>query len=500
MAVNSLIKNTLFMYVRMIFVLGVSLFSSRIILANLGVDDFGIYNLVGGIIILASFIANTLRDGIQRFYSYDIGKNNFESLNLTFSTSLSLHILVSFVLLIISVIGYWFIPNYLNIPTDRMEDALWVYTFSTFSMIISLCTIPHTALVVSYEKFDFIAILGIVEAVLKLIVAYAIPLFGKRLIGYSVLILLIAIFSALANIIYVKYKFRLISHRLSFDKKRLKELTTFSGWNMFGAFSNLFISNGTNIVLGMFFTPAVCAARGIAYQVMVAVRQFTTNFQTVLNPQIIKEYAAKNYNTFFKLIFKGCRINLLLFTFISIPLAFYIDYVLKLWLGSYPELSNIFVIYVFMIAALEAISYPLTSAIRANGDIIKYQVISGLIISSSVFFNYYLLKVCNDPVSVFISNIVFTFVALVGRFIIVHQKIKYPIKYFVDFLLRSMLTVFIQLCGVFIIHYFIQSNLFGIFIGYIVNFLVVFYIGLEKEERDMVIVMLLNKIKKERHG
>lgn len=481
------------MYIRMVFVLSISLFSSRVILLNLGIDDFGIYNLVGGIIVLASFIANTLRDGIQRFYSCDIGKNDLRSLNLTFSASKALHIIVSLFIILISLIGYWFIPTYLNIPSNKMIPALWVYTFSTLSMIVGLLTIPYSALIVSYEKFNFIAILGIVESTLKLIVAYAIPFFDEQLIGYSFLVFTISTIAACGYVFYVRFRFKQCTHSISFNKKRIYELSSFSGWNMFGAFSNLFISNGTNIVLGMFFTPTVCAARGIAYQVMVAIRQFTMNFQTVLNPRIIKEYAAKKNSYFFCLIFKGCRINLLLFSFISIPMAFYIDFVLKLWLGTYPEIAGVFVIYVFILAALEAISYPLTSAIRANGDIKKYQIVSSLIISLSVFFNYFILKICNDPVSVFISNIFFTFVALIVRFVIVYQKIKYPLQLLYGFIIRSIVTIVLQVVSVMVVYNMIETNFIGIIISYILNVSIIFFVGLSNTERSSLIVVLLKK-------
>ncbi|MDT3369868.1 MAG: hypothetical protein LIR40_14710 [Bacteroidota bacterium] len=483
----------------MMIVLAISLYSSRIVLQNLGVEDFGIYNLVGGVIVLVSFMSNTLRDGVQRFYSFYIGKNDQETLNKIYYNSINLHIIASLLLVVVSLIGYWFIPKYLVLPSGKITDSLIVYSFSVISLIATLLSIPYIAMVVARERFNFIAILGVIEAVAKLCVAFSISLFTNRLILYSLLLFLVSLLSSLSYVLYVRLSIPSLKYFAKTDLNILRRLCSFSGWNMFGSFSNLFISYGTNIILGMFFTPAVCAARGISFQVMGAVRQFSTNFQTVINPQIIKEYASGNTTKFYTLIFKGCRLCFLLFGFISMPLCFFVDEILRLWLGSVPEHTATFVILVLILASIESIGYPLTTAVRATEKIKKFMLTTSVIITLSVPVSWLLLRFGMSPESVFLNNILFTSLALVIRFIIVKNLIDYSYNLLFQFIFKSAITIILQVAALFCIVLLLSKTVISFIISYIACGFIFFFIGMSPDERAMIIKLIFGNIYKSKN-
>ncbi len=485
---KQLIYNTIVMYVRLLITLFISLYSSRIILKNLGIEDFGIYNLVGGVVALASFMTNTLRDAVQRFYSIEIGKNNITTLNIVYSTSIRLHSWMALIVLLILSIGFFFIPNYLKIPSESISEALWVYTFSILSMLVSIISIPFTSIITAYEKFNIIAIIGIVDAFAKLGVAFLIGVFiSNRLIIYSGLLFTIILFSSLAYVIYSRKKFNWVKYTKRTEKKYVKDLCGFSLWNMFGSFANLFMSNGTNIIIGMFFSPIIVAARGISYQVMGAVRHFSSNFQAVLNPQIIKYYAQKKIDSFISLVFKGCRISFLLFFFICSPIAFYIGDILKLWLGEYPKYTEIFTILVLINALLESMTYPITTAVRATGNIKKYQIITSVLLILCVFCSYTCLCMGHKPTIVFINNIFFTSFVLVIRFILLKRLVDYQWKLVFKMFGRIIIVAVSIFIANLVILQFDINTILKIVLSYLTDVILLLLIGLEKSESKVII-------------
>lgn len=489
---NKVVKNAGYMYFRMAFILFISLYTSRVVLKALGVSDFGIFNVVGGVVVLTSFIANTLRDSLQRFYSFSLGAGNIDDLNRLYSTSVILHIFVAFLFLITSSLGYWFIPKFLLIPENRLNIALWVYFYSVLGMCVSIISIPSAALVLSYEYFKLISFLGIFEGVFKLLIAFAIGNYaGDKLYLYSVLSFCLSFIVSLYYILFVKFKMKKVKFVLNFDRMTICKLCSFSGWNILGAFSNLFVSNGTNIILNMFFPPDINAARGLSYQVMGAVRQFSSNFQSVINPQIIKNYAACKLREFWYLVFVGSRVSFLLFLFICAPLTFYIENILFIWLGEFPTYTPIFVILVLVNALFESLTYPITTAVRAIGNIKKYQLVTSLLLCIGVVISYFVLDSGGKPYSVFIVNILFTVIVLVVRLYLIYQLSHFPLT-LLKVMIYRILCSFLSIGVVdFIIKNTIISLWLGLFMICVINVVLIWFVGINNMERNYLQLLLM---------
>lgn len=333
---NKLIaKNTLMLYFRMILLLVISLYTSRIILKELGVDDYGIYNVVGGIIVILSFLNNAMASGTQRFLNVEMGHKNQTAVNTVFATSQQIHFCVALLVLIIAeTVGVWFLNNYMNIPDGRMGAANWVYQFSVISAILGIFTVPYNAVIISHEKMSAFAYISIIEAILKLLVAFIIIWIPfDKLIFYAALILFVGMINCG---VYAYYGFKYFEECRHFtlrsNRPMMKQMLSFSGWTVFGNLGYILHTQGIAIVINMFFTVAVNAAQGIANQVNGIVSQFTNNFLVALNPQVVKSYAAGEYYQMHNLIIRGCKMAFCLMSFFVIPLVIEAPIVLKVWL------------------------------------------------------------------------------------------------------------------------------------------------------------------------
>lgn len=400
-------KNTILLYFRMLFLMLVSLYTSRVILNALGVEDFGIYNVVGGVVAMFSVISSSLSAAISRFITYELGKGDQSKLNRIFSASVTIQLLLSLIIVVlIESVGVWFLNAKMNIPENRMVAANWILQFSIVSFVISLISVPYNAAIIAHEKMSAFACISILEAVGKLAVAFLIVVSPiDRLIFYAILLCVIGVIIRFVYGYYCKKHFAECTYHFHWDKDILKQMFGFAGWNFIGAASAVLRDQGGNIVINLFHGPTVNAARGIAMQVNNAVTGFVTNFMTALNPQITKSYASGNREYMMKLIFQGARLSFYMLLLISLPILMNTHYILVLWLKLVPEHAVLFVQLMLVFTMSEAISNPLVTAMLATGKIRNYQIVVGGLQMMNLPISYICLRLGCIPETVLIVAI-----------------------------------------------------------------------------------------------
>lgn len=381
MAVNNkrIAKNAFYLYLRMLMVMVVSLYTVRVVLNTLGSVDYGINNVVGGFVAMFVFLSSILTSASLRFFAYSIGKNDQESLNKYFTMSFWCFSIVSLIVLAIAETAcLWFVVNKLNIPSERMDAALWVYHFSILTFIVNIQAVPFASIVIAREQMNMYAVIGIIECVLKLAVAFLITVIPyDNLKVYAVLMFLMTL---LVNSYYLRYGLKHFEEcriRCFWDKKMFMEIVCFSGWTMFGAISGVLRSQGINILLNMFFNPIVNAARAIAFQVNTSINQFVVNFYKAVQPQITKSYGAGQVEEMNTLVLRSSRFCYYLVFVLSLPVILETEYLLTAWLEKIPENTVLFTRLVVITAIVDSISYPIQSSITATGRIKYFQLVTG---------------------------------------------------------------------------------------------------------------------------
>ena len=374
-------KNTIILYLRMIVVMFITLFTSRVILKALGVDDFGIYNVVGGVVTMMAVVNNAMAVSTQRYLTFELGKGDMQQFKKVFSTCMTIYIALAILLLILAeTVGLWFVNTKLVIATDRLYAANVVYQFAIFSSICAMIQIPYNAAIISHEKMDAFAYIGIVEAAMKLTIAYVLfisPIDKLSLYGGLTFISSFAIIMTYR--MYCVKKFKETQYSFMWDKALTKQLISYSGWNLFGALSGVAKGQGLNFLINIYFGPSVNAARGIAYQLNHAITMLFSNFYTAVRPQITKYYAQNNLCEMYNLIYCSSKLSFLLIMVCSLPLIIEAPTIIQLWLGQTPDYVVIFVRIIVLISAIDAMSTPLMTAIHATGDIKLYQFTVGMI-------------------------------------------------------------------------------------------------------------------------
>lgn len=410
-------RNTLLLYFRMFITMAVGLFTSRVILDSLGVEDYGIYNLVGGFVTMFNVFRAGLISSTQRFITFDLGKGDMNELRSTFSTSLIIFLFISCVIVVIAEgIAPWFIQNKLTIPESRMTAAMWVFQFSLITLILNLISSPYNALIIAHEKMGAFAYISIFEVVAKLVVAYAIYISPfDKLIIYGLLLCIVQVIIRFMYSIYCNRHFKESKLEWRVNWAKVKKIYAFTGWELFGSVAVIGYTQGLNILLGMFFTPVVNAARGVAVQVQSMIIGFVTNFQTALNPQITKSYASGDIAYMNKLIFYSSKLSFFLLFVLSLPVILEADEILALWLVEVPEYTVTFFRLIIITTMIDAISNPIITSVEATGNIKKYQTVVGSILLLILPVSYVVLKLGAAPYAVFIVHIVMSAVAFTAR-------------------------------------------------------------------------------------
>lgn len=490
---NKIAKNTAFLYIRMAVIMVVTLFTSRVILASLGVEDYGIYNVIAGIVTTFNVLLGMLVDASQRFFSFELGRGREGNVSEVFSISIMLHFILSIIVILISeTLGYWFLNHVLVIPPERMFASNVVFQFSILSFVAVIMGTPFDAMIIANEKMNIYAYISIADAVLRLSIAYIISVTdGDKLIMYALLLSLLQICCSFLYFIICRISFKECHFYFSRNKKRIKEIGSFAGWTIMGNFSFMCSSQGVNLLLGSFFSPVVSAARGVSVQVQSAFRAFVVNFQLAVNPQITKSYASGDKERFFSLIHKSSRISFFLVFIPLIPVVAETDLILKLWLKTVPDDTVIFVRVMLLSQILISLRNPLEIAIKASGSIKNYELLIGLIGISIIPVGYVCFILGMPPVTIFIILVFVELLTMFMSLIEARKRVFFSISlYFQQCLTPVILTVVASAVVPILINCILSPGYIRLVLQLIVSPLVAifvtYYIGLKSEERDAV--------------
>jgi len=496
-------KNTVMLYVRMFLVMGVSLFTSREVLRILGVEDFGVYNIVGGIIVLFSFLNNAMVGATQRFLNFELGRNNQIQASRVFSMSVNVHALVALVVLIGGeTIGLWFFNTCLNIPVDRKYAAEWVYQFSILAAVVNIMRAPYNACIIAYERMSSFAYISIMEVVLKLLIVYLLLWFAvDKLILYACLTCIVAVIIGLCFYIVCLKNFSISHYRWLWDKVLFKQLLNFSGWSLLGNIANLATFQGVAIIQNMFCGVLINAAMGIANQVNAAIYSFVSNFQLAFNPQIVKSYAAQKRDYFTILIFRTSRYSFLLLLLISVPIVTYCDEILSFWLDDVPEHTVSFCRLIIYCSLVDCIAAPLWMGVYASGKIQKYQIWVAAVLLLNVPFSYLVLlwgfsAEATIMVRMVLNVILFFFRLFYLKFVVTFSVRSYMKQVLLPCFYVCMLILFFMMFLAYCERYYFINSCVQILASFIISACVIYMIGFCSYEKKMLRQFVADKLLK----
>lgn len=396
-----LAKNTLILYARMLFTVGISLYTSRVILANLGVSDFGLYNVIGGFISMFYMVTSSMSASISRFLTFELGKKDIKRQILTFSTSVNIQIILSLIVLLIGeTLGLWFVNNKMSFEPERLFAANIVYQLAVFSFISELVGIPYYSSVVAHERMNFYAYITIFNVILKLVIAFMIAISPiDKVVFYALCMLLTGVLTQFSYFLYCRKKFYECRYKLVYDGKIFRQMFSFGGWSFLSSVSSMMRGQGVNILLNMFYGTVVNAAYGIARQIDGTVKAFSNNFIMALNPQITKSYAEGDKGHARALVYKGTKYSFLLLFMIAFPVMMETKSFLDIWLVSAPDYSVVFVQLTLILALVEVLLKPMWTLNNATGDVMMYQIIMSVSQFMVLPICYIMLKLGYNPYS-----------------------------------------------------------------------------------------------------
>lgn len=486
-------KNTILLYIRMVFSMLVALYTSRVILNALGENDYGIYGVVGGIVVFFNVISGSLNAAISRFITYELGKGNVERLNKVFCTSLNIQFLMSVVFLVFAeIIGVWFLENKMNIPDGRMYAAHWVLQCSILSFIVGLISVPYNATIIAHEHMGAFAYLSILSTFLNLGVALVINCVSfDKLIFYALAIVGINILMRIIYGVYCKFHFQEAHWHFVKDKELMKKMTSFAGWNFLGASSGVLLGQGVNILMNIFFGVAVNAARSIASQVDNAVNMLVNNFTMALNPQITKSYAAGDMTYLHDLVCKGAKYSFFIMLIPALPVLLETPQILSFWLKQVPVFSVVFVRLTLLISLVSVLSQTLITSMLASGRIKKYQIIISSLSYSIFLLAYLAYKIGLPPFTAYIIQLIIFVIELVVRLFLLRQMVSLPIKvYLRSVILNIFIVVIVASVLPMIVMLSMNESLLRLLIICVLSFICVLFaiygFGLSSRERIWV--------------
>jgi O-antigen/teichoic acid export membrane protein len=496
-------KNTLVLYVQMFISMLLGLYISRVVLNVLGVVDFGIYNVVGGVVAMFGVLNSAMSSSTSRFITYELGRNNGSQLKLVFSISLLIHLIIAvLVCLVAESVGVWFLKNRLQIPPLRMDAAIWVFHFSIVSAFIYIINVPYSAVIIAHEKMSVFAYFSLFDMVLKLVVVFLLQAVEfDRLKSYAMMLVIAQLVLQLVYWIYCYRKFEEVRGGLKWDKPLFKEMTAFAGWSMFGDAAFLLFTQGLNILLNVFFGATVNAARGIAVQVQGVISRFIVGFQTALNPQITKSYAANDLNYMHQLIYASSKYSFFLLLLASLPVFFETENMLVWWLRIVPEHTVNFVRIMLLISLIDTLANPLIFAAKATGKIKVYQSVLGSLLLLVVPAGYLALKSGLPPESVFIVHLV---IVIIGQFVrvwLIRTMIELPLKeYVIKVIVKCCIVAVLAPVIPYVIYSLLNESFYRFALLVLVSscsiLTLAYLLGLDKNEKLVVvksIAVLVNK-------
>ena len=496
-------KNTFVLYVRMLVMMVIGLYTSRITLQAIGVDNYGIYNVVGGIVVILGFLNNAMSGATQRFINVALGKRDQDELKKIICNALIMHAGVAILCLALAeTIGLWFLNEYMVFPEDRVRAANWVFQFSVLTFLVNVISVPFMASIIAHEKMSAYAWITIFDVVMKLVIVFSLLYISiDKLILYASLIFVNSIITCSIYYLYCKKHFEecsTISWKV--DKNLLKNMGSFSSWTIVGNLGYIAHTQGIAIIINLFFSVAVNAAQGIANQVNSYVRQFISNFLLAFNPQVVKTYAANELEEMHKLVLRGCKISLLMAALLVIPLIIEAPYILQLWLGIVPDYSVIFVRLILLLTFFDAYSHLLSTAKGATGDIKKYQIILTTIGLFHLPLAWLCFKLGLEP---YWAQIVYLFIIIVLQIVrtwlVCHSIRLSQWLFYKEVVIRCYFAIGIASVAPILLHLYLKPGLLSTMMvcGLSICFsgIMALYIGLNKQERLMVFTLIANKMK-----
>lgn len=479
---------------RTLLIMLVSLYTVRVTLQLLGVEDYGIYNAVGGLVVIFSFLSNTFTSVSQRYFSVQLGKNNLKALNKTFNALLSIYVFIGLIVIIIAeIVGVWFLNDYLTIPAERMQAAKYVLQFSILTLFVNFIQIPYNSIIISRERMDLYAYISIAEVILKLVVVYLL-IFVKvdSLSLYAGLVFGVAVVKFLFYAFYCNIKFEETKTSIRFERKIYTELLSYLGWNTFGVFSVATKNQSIIVMLNMFYGPIVNAAYALASTVSSGMNQFVSSFTLAVQPQIVKKYASGETKQMFDYIYLSSKYSGFLLALISIPCIYKMPEVLKIWLGDYPNNTVSFSILLVVSVFIESLCIPLVTAIQATGKIKSYNIFLGVVMLSSIPLSVLAFKIGANANDLIIISLFITVIAQVGRIYFAKVLTNISIKEYLDVVALRLIYVIFPASA---IGYFLKVNLNESITGVIAYFLlsfittiaIVWMLGMTKSERTALI-------------
>lgn len=496
-------KNTMILYLRMLCTVGISFYTSRVILSNLGVSDFGLYNVIGGLVSMFYMITSSLSAAISRFLTYELGQKDLKNLRNTFSTSINIQLLISILIIILSeTIGLWFINNKMNIVHDRIWAANWIYQFTMVSFIIEMISVPYNASIIAHEKMKAFAYVTIYSVIIKLGIALVLSISPiDKLIFYGILMTLMSLSTQFLYWWYCNRNFEECHYTFSINKEKFKQMFQFAGWSFFSSSSMMLCGQGVNILLNLFLGTPINAARGLAVQVDGTVKAFANNFTMAFSPQITKSYAQGDLEYTKDLVYKGSKYSFLLFFIISFPLIMETDFFLKIWLKEIPPYTSQFIQLTLAYTFIDILLKPSTTLNNATGNIKQYQILTGIAQFLVLPICYICLILKLPPYSVLFVRIILDCIFFPPRITLNNKYVNQTFKsYSKEVLLKITYVVLsaIITCAPIII--FIESSWYRIFITGVTSTITIlvssYLFAFSKNEKNIIKLILSKGYKK----
>ena len=495
-------KNTMMLYVRTFLIMLVTLYTSRAVLQILGVEDFGIYDVVGSVVTMFSFINLSMATATQRYLNYELGKGSYDSLRTVFNTSIIIHGAIAIIILILGeTAGLWFLQNKMQIPDGRTEAVFWVYQISLLSSLITFMNVPYNAAIIAHEKMSAFAYIAILEVIGRLLVVYLLLLIPyDKLILYAIFTCFVQIIIRLIYRSYCRRRFMETRYSFMWDKRLFYNMLSFCGWNLFGNIAYVCLTQGTNVLLNMFFMPVVNAAKGISFQVQLAITNLNQNFQMAVNPQIVKSYATNDMSYMHKLIFLNSRLSFYLVLLLSLPILLETNMILDLWLKHIvPDYSVVFVQLSMVIVLFQALAYPLITGNAATGNVRGLMVTVGVMFWMVIPLSYWGLKLGGDPTTVFWVQIGLMSVAHIVRIGIVGKQLGFSfLDYYKESFARILFVSIVCIIPPFTVRCLMDESWIRFFLSISTAVLsvgiAVFFIGLTQEEQKTAKKFITQKI------
>jgi len=496
-------KNTVFLYLRMLLIMAVNLFAVRIVLRALGPVDYGINNVVGGVVIMFSLLTGTMVSASQRFFAFELGRENQERLSQLFSLTLLCYATAAlFIVVGAETVGIWFLKTKLDIPESRQIAAFWVFQFSIISFTAKLFAIPYNSIIIAREQMNVYAFVSVFEALSKLLIVYLLYISSvDKLILYAVLICVVTVVVSLIYVIYCRSKYPECKFKWFWNREMFQELLSYSGWNLFGAGSAVLGNQGINILLNIFFGPAVNAARAIAYQISSAMNQFVMNFFKAVQPQITKLHAVDRNSEMLDLVFVSSRFCFYMMLLLSLPVLLETGYLLTMWLDHVPEYVLLFTRLVIITALIESISYAYMAAIQATGKIRLYQAVTGGLLLLTLPVSYGFLKWGFPPQITMYVAMTTALSAQISRVVFMNRLVGMSIaKYMSNVVCRIAIVSLATTLPCCLLSSLFDEGLLRVFVSVVcvVTFggLSVYFLGISGRERKAVSRLLMSQFRR----